>query len=425
MAATALKPAIGDDPLRPENLPKSGDLAVLVHEFPKLSETFVLADLLALEAAGVRLTLFSLREPQNAVFPDGLARLRARPHYLPEPSGRAATLRLRAVTASLALRDPRRFARGLAEIYASPDFSRLRLRQALLLADRLDRARVSALYIHFAHRPATVGRFAALLLGIPFAISAHAVDIWTSSAKELRTKVRDAEVVLTCYAEAQQYLASLAGGHTPVELAYHGVDIPAPSERREQTPPVVLAVGRLIEKKGLDTLIDAVAQLSRDGVALRLLIAGDGPLWPMLQRRIGEHGIGEQVRFLGPLNHAELEVHYARASIFALPCRVAADGNRDGLPNTLLEAMARGLPVVSTTLPSIREAVPDDDRGLLVDPDRPDELADALGRLITQPELRARLGAAGRDHVRAHFDRDLFTTSVHGALTRAGILGGT
>ncbi|MHB8658653.1 MAG: glycosyltransferase family 4 protein [Solirubrobacteraceae bacterium] len=398
------------------------ELAVLVHEFPKLSETFVLNDLLALEASGVRLRIFSLREPQGDVAQEGVASLRASVEYLPQtPGGQRSALR-RATVAALFLRDPRQFAQGLAEIYASPDFSRLRLGQALTLARRLDRLGSPPLYVHFAHRPSTVGRFAALMLGIRYAISAHAVDIWTSAPKELRAKVRDAEVVLCCYREAQTYMHRLAGGHTPVELVYHGVEVPPPPVRRETEPPVVLSVGRLIEKKGFDTLIRAARHLADQGVSFRLSIAGDGPLWATLQRLTNELELGEHVRFLGPLNQRELERPFSEASVFALPCRVAVDGNRDGLPNTLLEAMARGLPVVSTTLESIREAVPDENCGLLVQPENPAELAAALAQLLGDPPLRARLGEAARRRAVETFDRRLHARRVYEVLHAAGML---
>ena len=395
---------------------------MLVNEFPKLSETFVLGDLLALEAAGVKLHVFSLRQPQPGLAQAEVSQLRGRVEYVAEMGTRHRAMILRASRAALFVRNPRQFTRALAEICASPDFNRARLDEAVLLARRLDRLQVGALYIHFAHRPATVGRFAALLLGIPFAISAHAVDIWTSPVKELRTKIRDAEVVLTCYREAQEHLQQIAGSHTPVVLAYHGVEIPPSVERTPETPPVVLSIGRLVEKKGFDTLVAAGAALAARGVDFRLLIAGDGPLWATLQRQVNELGIGEVVRFIGPLNRVELESYFARASVFVLPCRVAEDGNRDGLPNTLLEAMARGLPVVSTTLDSVREAISDGAHGLLVEPGDPIALADALARLLDDGELRDRLGVAARGRATDQFDRELFTRSVVDALARAGMI---
>jgi colanic acid/amylovoran biosynthesis glycosyltransferase len=400
------------------------DLAVLVHEFPKLSETFVLADLLALEERGVRLHVFSLRQPTGDLTQDGAGRLKARVEYLPEISGRQMTLLIRAVHATLLTRSPRRYAAGLAGIYSSPDFSKLRLKQAVLLAHGLLRIGAPPLYIHFAHKPATVGRFASLMLGNPFAVSAHAVDIWASPPKELRVKLSDANVVLSCYEEARAHLERLVRGSTPVRLVRHGVDIPDHFERREASPPIVLAVGRLVEKKGFETLLRAAALLHSSGVVFRLHIAGDGVMWPTLARLVGELGLGEVVRFLGPQTHDELEAHFATASVFALPCQIGADGNRDGLPNTVLEAMARGLPVVSTTLESVREAIEDGREGRLVPPRDAERLAAALGELLADGELRTRLGRAARERATADFNRLAWAPSGYEALAEAGLLPG-
>lgn len=398
------------------------DLAVLVNEFPKLSETFVLRDLLELEDRGVRLHVFSLRVPQPSLTHEALSRLRAPVEYLPEISGRQLKLLTRAIHARLLMRDPRRYPRNLAAIYASPDYSRARLQQATLLARRLDQLGCPPLFIHFAHKPATVGRFASLLLGTPFAVSAHAVDVWTTPVKELRTKLRDAEVVLCCYSEAHQFIAGIVDGHTPVELADHGVVVPPEQRREEVSPPVLLSVGRLIEKKGFDTLLRATRLVVDQGFELRLRIAGDGQLWPTLQRLVNELELGEVVRFLGPLTEQELEGQYSQAAAFVLPCRVGADGNRDGLPNTVLEAMARGVPVISTTLPSIMEAVTDGEHGLLVAPGDHKALADAIARLLGDAELRGRLGSAARARVTERYDRDLLAGRVFDALAGAGML---
>ena len=398
------------------------DLAVLVNEFPKLSETFVVSDLLALEARALRLRVFALRPPQSDLAPQALHGLRAPVEYLPEIKGRQLQLLLRATHLALLARAPTRYARGLAEIYASPDFTRLRLQQAVLLARRLDQLGAPPLYIHFAHKPATVGRFASLLIGTPFAISSHAVDLWTSPSAELRAKFRDARVVLCCYREAHDFVSGLVDGATRVELAPHGVTIPPEPIREEASPPVLLAVGRLIEKKGFDSLIRASGILLSRGVDLRLRIVGDGPLWSTLQRLVNELELEEIVRFLGPLTEPELEQQYAQATVFVLPCLIAADGNRDGLPNTLLEAMARGLPVVSTTLASVREAVTDGEHGLLVSPGDTTALADALGRLLDDAALRRRLGSAARARVADQYDRTALAPRVFEALSRAGLI---
>ena len=398
------------------------DLAVLVNEFPRLSETFVVGDLLGLEAAGARLRVFSLRRPEVQLAQETVGRLRAPVEYLPEPSGRQRSVLLRAIRMALFVRDPRRFTRGLAEIYASPDYSRSRLQQALLLAWRLDRVGAPSLYVHFAHKPATVGRFAALLLGLPFAISAHAVDVWTTPEPELRAKFRDARLVLCCYEEAFDYVRGIADGTARVELAPHGVVIPPHPARVERSPPVLLSVGRLVEKKGFDTLLRAAGELHDRGLEFQVRIAGDGPLWPTLQRLVNALDLGSVVRFLGPLTAEELEPEYNQAAVFVLACRVGSDGNRDGLPNTLLEAMARGLPVVSTTLASIEEAVTTGEHGLLVAPGDHLALAGALERLLKDPESRSQLGAAARARVLERYDRDRLASQVQSLLGSVGML---
>jgi len=400
----------------------SCDLAVLVREFPKLSETFVLHDLLALEASGVRLTIFSLTHPSADVVHDALKRLRAEVVYLPELSGTQRKLTLRMTRALLFVRDPVRYLRAMVRIMSSPDFARQRVNEALLLAAALERVGSPPLYIHFAHRPGTVGRFASLLLGNPYAISAHAVDVWTPPAKELRIKVRDAEVVLCCYAEARDYLARLAKRRTPVELVHHGVELPPDPAREEASPPVVLAVGRLVEKKGFDALLRAAGELRRRDVDCEVRIAGDGPEWASLQRLANELGVGNMVRFLGPLSDREVQQEYARATVFALPCQTTEDGNRDGIPNTVLEAMARRVPVVSTTLASVREAVQDGVHGILVAERDHVALADAIARLLADPELRRRMGEAARGRVAERFDREVCAPRVFEALDGAGLL---
>lgn len=398
------------------------ELGVLVYEFAKLSETFVLHDLLALESAGVRLRVYSVLKSSGEVSHAAAGRLKAEVRYLPEIDGHQQRLAVRAVRAMLLARNPTGHLRGLARIYSSADFKRNRLAQAVLLAAELERDRCPALYVHFAHRAGTIGRFAALLVDIPYAISAHAVDIWTPSAKELRAKVRDAETVLCCYEEARDYLQQLAGARTPIALVHHGVEIPPPREREERSPPVVLSVGRLVPKKGYPTLLQAAALLRDRGVQMQLRIAGEGPEWAALQRRVNDLRLEASVRFLGPLNDVELDREYNTASVFALACQRMADGNRDGIPNTVLEAMARRLPIVSTRLPSLAEAVFEEHTGLLVPERDALALADALQRLLENSQLRHAMGDAGRERVLERFDRLVCGPRVRDALAAAGLV---
>src|SRR5262249_58920677 len=164
-------------------------------------------------------------------------------------------MRRRWTHAALALRRPAAYAASLAEIVSAPDFSRTDFSRALALAQRISRIGSPPLYVHFAHKPATIGRFAALLAGVPYGLSAHARDIWTTSADELRRKVRDAQVVLTCTEEGRSYLEELACGRTPVMLAHHGVETDVPAvPARPNAVPVIFAAGRLVAKKGYTTM---------------------------------------------------------------------------------------------------------------------------------------------------------------------------
>src|SRR5262249_52350328 len=180
-------------------------------------------------------------------------------------------LPLRLAQAALFLRRRVGYLNALAEVVASPDFSRSNLRRGLLLAHRLVRLGSPPLYVHFAHKPATLARFASLLAGVPYALSAHAKDIWLTPPGELGRKVRDAHVVLTCTAEGHSYLTELSRGRTPVSLAYHGVETGGRVRARAlNAPRIVLSVGRLVEKKGFDTLLQAAALVRDRGHAFQL-----------------------------------------------------------------------------------------------------------------------------------------------------------
>ena len=398
---------------------------VVVNGFPRLSETFVLAELLDLERRGLRLHVIALTRPDEAVEQVGVGRLRASVEHLPAMVGGPATrAKVWAAHATLLGKDTRRYLKGITEVVLSPDYTRRRLHQAAVLAARVVHLGAPAMYVHFAHKPGTVARFAARLGGIPYALSAHAKDIWLTPPVELARKVRDAATVLTCTEEGRDRLEQLAAGTTPVRLVYHGVEIPADAPVRERREiPVVLAVGRLVEKKDHATLLRAAALVRDRGTRFVMRIAGEGAEWPRLQRLVHELSLTDRVTFLGPLTQEEVRAEYAAADVFALPCRRLANGDRDGLPNVILEAMAHGLAVVTTTLRGVREAVIDGECGLLADPGNEHALAAALDEVLVDPDLRERLGERARRRVRERFDRAECLPAVHEVLTEAGVLG--
>lgn len=399
------------------------DLAVIVNGFPRLSETFVLHELLELERQGLRLHVVALRRPEEVVQQEALAGLKADVEYLPDLGDADPKLALRVAHAALFLRRPLGYLNAVAETITSPDYSRRDFRRAILLAHRLVRLGAPPLYVHFANRPATIGRFAALLTGAPFGISAHAKDIWLTPRKELARKVRDAEVVLTCTSHGRDYLAALAGSRTPVVLAHHGVETNV--RRRHaaaETATTVLSVGRLVEKKGHDTLVRAIALLRDRGLDVTLRIVGEGAEWSRLQRLVHELGVHTQVTFTGPLSEAEVRTEYERAHVFALACRELANGDRDGIPNVLLEAMVHGLPIVSTRCAGILEAVEDEQSALLAEPDDAEGVADRLAQIIADDVLRSRLASGAARRVRERFDRGANLPTVVHALRASGLV---
>jgi glycosyltransferase involved in cell wall biosynthesis len=401
----------------------STDLAVLVNGFPRLSETFVLHELLELERRGLRLHLFALRRPAEIVQQEALAELRATVEYLPEATMPHQRARLRLAHAALLMHRKLGYVHGFADVLGSSEYSRSVGVSAALLAHRLLRLGSPPLYVHFAHKPATIGRFAALLAGVPYALSAHAKDIWLTPDAELARKVQDARVVLTCTEQGRAQLERLADGRTPVHLAYHGVELKGRTRSSGQDEATrLLAVGRLVEKKGHETLLLAAAQLRDRGLGFTLRLVGEGPEWPRLQRLVHELRLTHRVVFLGPLSETEVRTEYENADVFALPCRKLANGDQDGLPNVILEAMAHGLPVVSTRLDGIAEAIVDGESGLLADQDDPAAIARHLERLIEDAGFRAQIGEAGRVRVSESFERSANLPKVVDALVETGIV---
>ena len=397
------------------------DLVVLVNGFPRLSETFVLQELLDFERRGLRLRLIALSRPSEIVQQEALDHLRARVEYVPEKRDISRPRVARAHAALLRHRGAR-YAAARARLFSEPDFGPGAALRATLLASRLIRLGSPPLYIHFAHKPGTIGRFAAQLAGVPYGLSCHAKDIWLTPPQELEAKLQGAEVVLTCTEAGRAELARHAADRTPVLLAYHGVDTAAVARTAPATPARILTIGRLVEKKGHDILIAAAALLRDRGVAFQVRIVGEGVEWARLQRLVHEFEVDDRVTFLGPLSPREIDAEFESATVFALACRQTTNGDRDGLPNVVLEAMTREVPVVSTTAGGVAEAIDHGRTGLLVAPEDPAALANALERIVVSPSLAAKMGSAALTFVRAQFERADLLPAVARALADAGLV---
>jgi glycosyltransferase involved in cell wall biosynthesis len=379
-------------------------IAVVVKGYPRLSETFIAQEILGLEARGLVLEIWSLRHPTEAAVHPMHERIRAPAAYLPEYLYREPIRVLRGAT--WALRRPR--ARAVlrafwADLKRDPTPNRVRrLGQAFVLARELS-PDARHIHVHYLHTPASVARYAAMLTARTWTYSAHAKDIWTTPAWEKREKLADALWGVTCTAFGAEHLRTLAPAPGRVTLAYHGLDLarfPAPPERRPprdgsdpDDPVRIVSVGRAVAKKGFGDLIEALAALPPD-LHWRFAHVGGGELLPSLKQRAAKRGIAGKLAFLGAKAQPEVITLLREADLFVLPAKEAASGDRDGLPNVLLEAASQGLAIVATEFAGIPEFIRTGVEGDLVPAGAWDQLSNAINVLARDPARRAQLGAA-------------------------------
>jgi glycosyltransferase involved in cell wall biosynthesis len=390
-------------------------IAVVVKGYPRLSETFIAQEILALERAGFDLEIWSLRQPTDGALHMLNRQIKAKPVYLPEylyqapgrvlagalgALGRASFLKL----IGLFLRDLRR------------DFTLnrgRRLGQAFVLARELDPA-IRHIHVHYLHTPSSVARYAALLSGRTFSFSAHAKDIWTTPDWEKREKIADSQWGVTCTRMGFETLQRLAPLEDPgrVGLVYHGLDLtrfPEPPEARPardgldpEDPIELVSVGRAVAKKGFDDLLEALAMLPAE-LHWRLTHVGSGELRGTLKAQAERLGLAARVTWRGALAQDDVVAALRAADLFVLPCKEGEAGDRDGLPNVIMEAATQALPIASTLFAGVPEFVREGVEGVLVPPRDPAALANALQMLIGDPALRRKLGEGARRRVQEAF----------------------
>ena len=391
----------------------TGTIAIVLKGYPRLSETFIAQEILALERRGLVLRLYSLRHPtENAIHPVH-REIRAPVAYLPEYLDDDPRRTLAGWRRARRLSGYRQARRAfLGDLRRDPTSNRLRrFGQACVLAAELP-GDVVRLHAHFLHTPTSVTRYAALMTGLPWSASAHAKDIWTTPDWELREKLRAAEWVTTCTASGRDRLAALAPAPERVALNYHGLDFARFAAPERPRPPhdggtparavTLLSVGRAVEKKGYEDLLQALARLPEE-LHWRLVHVGGGERREALRALAARLGLGARIDWRGALPQEQVLALYRAADLFVLASRIARDGDRDGLPNVLMEAQSQGLACLTTRVSAIPELIADGDTGALVPPGDVAALAEALERLIRNPQQRARLGAAGAAGVRARF----------------------
>lgn len=388
--------------------------AVLVKGYPRLSETFIAQEIHGLEQRGIEQLIVSLRRPTDPDRHPIHDEIRAEILYLPE----------------YLKDDPKRVRAGRRWAEAQPTFRRAwamfrrdlerdrtanrwrRFGQACVLARELP-ADIDRLHTHYLHTPASVARYAAALRGLPWSFSAHAKDIWTTPEWELKEKLADAEWGVTCTKLNSEYLNRLAGAPrkpAKVELVYHGLDFsrfPDPPERsgRPGKPVSIISIGRAVEKKGYDILLKALALIADDDRWTFDHIGGGQDL-KSLKAKAERLGLARRIAWHGAVNRDRVIEALTQSDIFVLPARIARSGDRDGLPNVIMEAQAMGLPAIGTTVSALPEIITHGETGLLVEPEDPKTLAGAMTRLIDDRGLRLRLGRDAARTVRERFSAD-------------------
>ncbi len=386
-------------------------IAVVVKGYPRLSETFIAQEILGLERRGLKLLIVSLRHPTDPSVHELHRQIAAPVLYLPEYLHQEPA-RVLAAWRRLRRWPTYRAARRLwlGDLCRDRTANRVRrFGQALVLAAELP-ADVGLLHAHYLHTPASVTRYAAELRGLDWTASAHAKDVWITPAWETRDKLAGCRWLTVCSASNAAHLRALAPA-AEIMLTYHGLDAerfpapgraPGPDGRDPARPVQLLGVARLVPKKGLEVLLEALAALPA-ALHWRYTHVGGGPLRRELEARAARLGLAARIAWRGPLAQDRVLEAYRGADLFVLASRIAADGDRDGLPNVLLEAGAMELAAVASRVAAIPELLEDGVNGRLVPPDDPRALAEALAGLIGDPGLRLRLGRAARARVLERF----------------------
>ena len=278
---------------------------------------------------------------------------------------------------------------------------------AIRLANMVEQRGICHLHAHFATSAATVARLAAKIARVSYSVTMHAKDIFHQSVDEedLRGKIRDSRFVVTVSHFNRQYLANKFCHASRIHCVYNGLDLEAfPFCHGPIQDNRIVAVGRLVPKKGFSVLIDAMRLLAGAGVQVGCDIIGGGELEQDLTVQIRSHGLTDRIRLLGPRPQCEVKKRISQAVLMAAPCVIGDDGNRDGLPTVITESLALGTPCVATDVTGIPEIIRDNETGLIVKQGCPQELATAIKRLLDKPELRFRLAGNGRRLIEREFD---------------------
>ena len=440
------------------------EIGYILKGFPRISETFIANEIYLLERMGLKLQLFSVKQGETGKTHAVVSKIQAPLTYVPKVTSLSQTNlflwlyrnlpKFLDSHAQLCKRRPSTYYKTLFSAlrmtfryrpgrFAIPKkvFIKEFLQAGHIALSVLDAGRIRHLHGHFCHGATTITWFISQLTGIPFSFTAHAKDIYQKKLNPgdlLKRKLASARFVATCTGANHKQLSQLLPQRQIVHRIYHGLDTgfftPPKRSHESVTTPLILSIGSFVEKKGFSFLIEACARLKQVGIRFHCRIVGErGDHFQQVESLIRHFELGESVSLQGPVTQEELIAIYRQATVFALPCQVVGDGDRDGIPNVLVEAMAMGIAAVSTSISGIPELIEDEVNGLLVAEQDSLALFRALQRLLKEPKMRQRLGDAARKTVCQNFDshnttavlKDLFveTLKINETLKQGGIPG--
>ena len=405
---TGIVPAMSSQHINDINGDPIGGTLFIMGNFPEQSQTFIQREMTEMKRRGISVNIFADTQAKHAHLEPALQEIERNTLYRPHPGKWIPGGILNG------MRSPVSFAATVKWALSLPHrshYHRARFFTALLTASALAPTVLERgyryIHAHFAAYQTEVAMCLSRLTGLPYGATWHAYGIW-KDRNILKEKIEGAEVILSCTANNVRHLEALApGAKHRVRLVYHGLDLerlPEPSDIPISGPPVWLAIGRLTPKKGFDYLIEAAELLRKRGVRFQIDIAGDGPQENELRQKIARYGLQEVVKILGAIPSFEVFERLASARGLIAPSIRDKDGDIDGIPNVLLEAMAMKRPVIGTNLSGIPEVVRNGETGVLVSPENAEELADAMVLLMEDLDFAKRAGEKGRELVEREFD---------------------
>ncbi len=395
-------------------------VAYVLHRFPNITETFIAREMYWLSQHGVDVSIFSLMRQKHPASSEEAQSLQGRAYYSRMFSWRVLKAQVRFLR-----RKPIAYFRALARVvwqsYREPKVMALALAlfpKSVLFAGMMQDGKIQHVHANFVWLEGLAAGVVHDLVGTTFTLHPHAFGLFGRNQTNVRKQLANATHVVTVSEYHREYISNLCPTLAPsdVSVVHYGVEtsrIMPGAGRTAADPPRILSVGRAVEKKGHEYLIDACALVRGRGLAFvcDIVLGGEHGRQAM-QERIDGHGLSSVVHLLGAHDQDELLGRYQNADIFALACVIAEDGDRDGMPNALIEAMACELPVVTTTVAGIPELVQDGESGFLVPERDAEALGHALERLLTDGELRVRLGTRGRQVIQAGFEAESIAGEV-------------